>query len=135
MGHELIHRKEQYHKFFGMLAYSKFFYSYFADEHVQGHHKYMATPEDPATAVKGESMWWFWVREPIMSNINVWKRDVRRIKKRYGDDVAFWKVLLHNKQTKLTALHLFMSWVIIHYLGWQSFRYQIIYNLWSSYML
>lgn len=95
----------------------------------------MATPEDPATAMKGESLWWFWIKEPIKSNIAVWKRDARRIKQRYGEDVTFWKILLLNKQTKLTALHLFMSWVIIHYLGWQSFRYQIIYNLWSSYML
>jgi len=40
----------------------------------------MATPEDPATAMKGESLWWFWIKEPIKSNIAVWKRDARRIK-------------------------------------------------------
>lgn len=76
-GHELIHKRDWFHKILGMSVYTKFYSSYFLDEHVQGHHKYVATLEDPATARKNESFYAFWIRETYMSNRNVWNRDVR----------------------------------------------------------
>ena len=49
-GHELIHKKEGIHKFFGTYQFGKFFYSHFLLEHISGHHKNIATKEDPATS-------------------------------------------------------------------------------------
>jgi hypothetical protein len=83
-GHELIHRRNSIHKYLGMLAFTKFFYSHFMDEHVQGHHKLLATPEDGATARLNESFYEFIPREFCMGRMAVWKREVRRIRKQYG---------------------------------------------------
>ena len=49
-GHELIHRREGVNKAAGMWTYTKIFYSHFALEHGSGHHRNVATPEDPATS-------------------------------------------------------------------------------------
>lgn len=62
-GHELIHKRDFTNKVIGILSYTKYFYSHFLDEHVQGHHKLMCTPEDSATSRKNESLWWFIGRE------------------------------------------------------------------------
>ena len=43
VGHELFHRKEKYHRFFGWLAYVKVYYSQFYTAHIKFHHKLVAT--------------------------------------------------------------------------------------------
>lgn len=64
VGHELFHRKETVHKIFGTLAYSKMLYSHFFIEHIKGHHKLVATPEDPTTAHMNESLFHYFTRVP-----------------------------------------------------------------------
>jgi len=68
-GHELLHRKELRNKMSGTWSYTKFMYSHFLDEHIKGHHKYLGTSEDPATAYKNESVYHFVVRSAIGSHI------------------------------------------------------------------
>ena len=38
---------------------SKNLYMHFTYEHLYGHHRKVATPEDPATSIKGESLYKF----------------------------------------------------------------------------
>ena len=71
-GHELMHKKEAYNKIIGTWSYTKFMYSHFLDEHIKGHHKAVATPEDPATARLNESVYHFIPRSVIGSHVNVW---------------------------------------------------------------
>ena len=52
-GHELIHKREGINKAAGLWTYSKMLYSHFALEHGSGHHRSVATPDDPATASTG----------------------------------------------------------------------------------
>jgi len=59
IGHELVHRRELIHKILGNLVYSKMLYSHFIIQHIRSHHKKVSTPEDPSTARKGESIWYF----------------------------------------------------------------------------
>jgi alkane 1-monooxygenase len=59
IGHELLHKKELINKLAGTWAYTKFIYSHFFDEHTKGHHKYLGTEEDPATAEKNENIYHF----------------------------------------------------------------------------
>jgi len=80
-GHELIHKKEWYNKGIGTLAYAKFFYTHFFDEHVKGHHRYVATPEDPATSRRNEPFYTFIFRSVYGSHKNTWDRDAARIRK------------------------------------------------------
>lgn len=78
-GHELIHRRDTFHKVLGMTVFTKFFYSHFMDEHVQGHHKLMCTPMDGSSARYNESIFHFLPREFIMGRMSHWRREVKRI--------------------------------------------------------
>lgn len=74
-GHELIHRREMHNKILGMLANAKIFYSHFKDEHVQGHHKKLSTPEDPSTSRLNESFWFYIPREVYGTHKAMWQRE------------------------------------------------------------
>jgi len=51
VAHELFHKDSTLDTFFGALTLSKNLYMHFRIEHVWGHHRTVATPEDPACSV------------------------------------------------------------------------------------
>lgn len=57
--HELIHRPGRFERALGEVLLSLVSYAHFAIEHVHGHHRYVGTPRDPATARLGESLYQF----------------------------------------------------------------------------
>jgi hypothetical protein len=79
-GHELIHRKPTIDKALGMFTFTKMFYSHFLLEHGSGHHRNVATPDDSATARKGETFLFFACRSAIGGHINTWNRECTRLK-------------------------------------------------------
>lgn len=83
-GHELIHRKEKFDKALGMFTFSKIFYSHFLLEHGSGHHRNVATPEDSATARKGETFLFFAFRSAIGGHVNTWNREENRLKMKHN---------------------------------------------------
>lgn len=60
--HELIHRTHRLQQYQGVGLLALVNYSHFSIEHVYGHHKWVATPHDPATSRLGESVYKFWIR-------------------------------------------------------------------------
>jgi alkane 1-monooxygenase len=78
-GHELLHRKELHNKIIGTFAYTKFFYTHFLDEHIKGHHKSIATLEDPATCPKNMSIYGFIVRSVTRHVSTIYNRETTRI--------------------------------------------------------
>lgn len=63
VAHELVHRvNHRYESLLGKLMLTTVFYSHWGQEHIVGHHRWVATPEDPATARLGESYYTFWPR-------------------------------------------------------------------------
>ena len=122
-GHELLHKKEWYNKYLGVWSYTKFCMTHFLDEHIKGHHRYVATPEDPATAEKNESFYAFFIKSIIGSHRNVWNREVKRITKEQGKDVPFFLIVLNNKMTWFFVLHSSIFATIYFTLGWSSLQY------------
>ena len=118
-----------------MSVFTKYFNSHFLNEHVQGHHKYMCTPEDGASSHKNESVWAFLVREYWMGRLAVWKREVKRIKKEFGQDTSVINLVLYNQMFWLQILHLSILVVIYHFLGWQSLKFQLWYVFWGNFWL
>ena len=57
--HELGHKKGDAAKRLSLLALAQSGYGHFYVEHNRGHHRHVATPEDPASARFGESLWRF----------------------------------------------------------------------------
>ncbi|KIA63387.1 alkane 1-monooxygenase [Nocardia vulneris] len=57
--HELGHRVEKLERWLAKIALAQSGYGHFNVEHNRGHHVRVATPEDPASARLGESLWEF----------------------------------------------------------------------------
>ena len=60
--HELSHRPEKKDHYYAHLTLMPTVYNHFRIEHPYGHHKRVATPEDPASSQMGESFYRFWPR-------------------------------------------------------------------------
>jgi len=78
--HELTHRTwDPISMFIGrwLLAFS--FDTVFSIEHVYGHHRYVSTTEDPATAPRGRNVYWHVLVSTIKGNISAWKIESKRL--------------------------------------------------------
>ncbi|OXR42896.1 Alkane 1-monooxygenase [Nocardia cerradoensis] len=63
--HELGHRVEHLERWLAKIALAQSGYGHFYVEHNRGHHVRVATPEDPASARFGESLWKFLPRSAL----------------------------------------------------------------------
>ena len=122
-GHELIHKRDPINKIIGTMTFTKYFYSHFLDEHVQGHHRMMGTPEDSNSSRKNESLWVFILREIYMSHTNSWNREVRRIRKVYGSETSYLKLIIYNKMTFYFLIHASIVLIIYTQLGMSSVKF------------
>lgn len=134
-GHELLHKKEPYNKYMGQWAYTKFCYSHFLDEHIKGHHKRVATPEDPATSRKNENPYLFVLRSAFGSHVSVWNMESERVKKIHGENVPFALMLFNNKMTWYFIGHTSMLALIYWIFGWESLKYQFVVIAWGIWFL
>ncbi len=66
-GHELSHKSNKLDQMLSHLALAPTAYGHFRVEHPYGHHKRVATPEDPASSKMGETFWQFFPRSVIGS--------------------------------------------------------------------
>lgn len=73
VGHELGHRLAKTEQWLAKLSLMTSLYMHFIIEHNKGHHKNVATPEDPSSARYGEWIYLFWPRTIIYSYISAWK--------------------------------------------------------------
>jgi alkane 1-monooxygenase len=74
-------------------------------EHNLGHHKNVATPDDPATAKRGQSIYFFWIKSIIGTYVNAWRLQSRLLRK---EQKSFFSIA--NKQLMAAAIQiLFLS--------------------------
>jgi alkane 1-monooxygenase len=93
VGHELTHRKRnKFDMFVGNWLLALTWDCAFAIEHVYGHHKYLATDEDPATAKRGQNPYAFILRATSMAHRNAWRIESKRLLKNNHH-----KFSLHNR--------------------------------------
>ena len=78
VAHELMHRASRLEQGFAAALMGSTLYAHFCIEHVHGHHVRVATPEDPASARRGESLWAFLPRTLVGSFVSAWEIEVRR---------------------------------------------------------
>lgn len=82
-GHELTHRTwDPVSLVIGrwLLAFS--FDTVFSIEHVYGHHRYVSTTEDPATAPRGRNVYFHVVASTLKGNVSAWKIEQRRLRRK-----------------------------------------------------
>lgn len=79
IAHELIHRPDRFSRALGELLMVLVTYPQFVVEHVLGHHKNVATPIDPASARRGETLYQFLPRTLVGSAKSAWHLEGRRV--------------------------------------------------------
>lgn len=72
VGHELGHRANKFEQSLAKALLLTSLYMHFFTEHNKGHHKRVATPEDPSSARLGEPVYTFYLRTIIFSYISAW---------------------------------------------------------------
>lgn len=73
VAHELGHSPRGFDRLVARLLLSTSLYMHFYVEHNKGHHKWVGTPQDPATARKNETVYRFWLRVIPMSYLSAWR--------------------------------------------------------------
>jgi len=78
-GHELGHKKETFDRWMAKIVLAVVGYGHFFIEHNKGHHRDVATPEDPATSRMGESIYKFSLREIPGAFMRAWDLEKLRL--------------------------------------------------------
>jgi len=83
VGHELTHRTwDPVSMFIGRWLMSYSFDANFSIEHVYGHHRYVSTKDDPATAPRGRNVYAHILISTVRGNISAWKIEQARLAKK-----------------------------------------------------
>ncbi len=93
--HELIHRQSKFMRSLGIILLILCLYGHFRIEHVYGHHRNVATKEDPATARKGENFYFYFIRCVINSVISSWNIEKDILKKKNSNIYSLKNRMLH----------------------------------------
>lgn len=84
VAHEIGHRNTSFDQWFARFLLMPSLYMHFHIEHNLGHHKHVATPEDPATALRGEFVYLFWLKSITRGFIDSIRIEAKIVKKKYG---------------------------------------------------
>ena len=95
VAHELGHRSNPWEQILAKLLLLPTFYMHFFIEHNRGHHKYVATDRDPASAKKGDWVYVFWLKSIVNSYINAWKLEFVRLKRENKSRWHFTNEMIH----------------------------------------
>ena len=90
MGHELGHRQTRWEQNLAKVALISTLYVHFFIEHNRGHHRRVATPEDPATARRGELVYAFWLRSIVGGWRSAWTIAPREMLQLQLVQLAVW---------------------------------------------
>ena len=114
IGHELTHRvNNPTAVFLGRVGEAFGMHTRFSIRHPYGHHNWVCTPKDPATAKRGENFYPFAFNSIIGQNIQVWELEKHRLEK-MGLDV--WSV--ENKALRGWGMELMVAGMYFAAAGW-----------------
>lgn len=81
VGHELGHRTNKWEQWLAQALLLSGLYMHFFIEHNRGHHRHVATPLDPATSRRNQTIYGFWLRSVGLSWLNGWKLEAERLRR------------------------------------------------------
>ncbi len=120
IAHELGHRPHSRDQWFAKAFLLTSLYTHFFIEHNKGHHKNVATKQDPSSARFGESVYRFYLRTIRFSYISAWNianNDVRKTRRSV--------LSLHNEMLLLQMLQVVFVVLIFLLFGWKVMLYYL----------
>ena len=128
--HEMGHKRTRLDQWFARFALAVPWYGHFSIEHNFGHHKHVATPEDPASARMGESIYRFALREIPGTFVRAWRIEKTRLARR-GHSLFTWR----NEILQSYAISLVLQGGLVLALGWLGLIFLIIHNAFAWFQL
>ncbi len=120
VGHELGHRNAVYEQWLAQALLLPALYQHFTIEHNRGHHKNVATPLDPATARRNQSLYAFWWQSVSGSYLNAWRLERERLQK-MGKPERSW----HNLMLRFSLMQPLWLLAVGLIFGWQAVPFAI----------
>lgn len=121
VGHELGHRNKRAEQWLAKLSLLSSLYTHFFIEHNKGHHKNVATHNDPSSARYGEALYLFWPRTILFTYIGAWKIAAGECRKKNKPVLSFY-----NEMIRLQLLQLALVIAVGWYFGWVILGYFMI---------
>lgn len=113
VGHELGHRVNKFEQTLAKMLLLTSLYMHFYVEHNKGHHKRVATPEDPSSARYGEWVFAFYFRSVIFSYLSAWHIANNEAKKKGASVFS-----LENEMIQFQLIELAFVGLIFFLFGW-----------------
>jgi alkane 1-monooxygenase len=114
VGHELGHRVNRFEQFLAKALLLTSQYMHFFVEHNKGHHKNVATHEDPASARLNETIFFFYPRTIFFSYTSAWKIANDEMKKKTLPVLS-----LKNEMLQAQLIQLASVLLIYFVFGWK----------------
>jgi alkane 1-monooxygenase len=123
-GHELGHKYTAIEQWLARLVLAVPVYGHFTVEHGQGHHRWVATPEDHASARMGESIYRFALRELPGGVTRAWAIEKTRLQKA-GKSTWSW----HNTMLQSYAIAAVLQVGLMVAFGWLMVPFLAVHNI------
>lgn len=112
-GHELGHRVNVFEQTLAKMLLLTSLYMHFYIEHNKGHHKRVATPEDPSSGRYGEWIYAFYFRTIIFSYLSAWHIANNEMKKK-GKQIFS----IYNEMIQFHLIQIAFVTLIFFVFGW-----------------
>ncbi|HEU5294575.1 MAG TPA: alkane 1-monooxygenase [Burkholderiaceae bacterium] len=122
-GHELGHKHSLVEQWLARLVLAVPAYGHFTVEHGRGHHRWVSTPEDHASARMGESIYRFALRELPGGIRRAWRLECERLT-REGHSAWSWR----NTMLQSYAVTAVLQVGLILAFGWVMLPFLAIHN-------
>ena len=104
VAHELGHRKSKIEITLSKILLIPCLYMHFYLEHNFGHHKNVATPDDPATSKFNQSVYNFWITSVFNQYISAWRIQKNILKRTGKEFISYQNEMLWYIIIQLTYL-------------------------------
>ena len=123
-GHELGHKQTRTEQWLARLVLAVPAYGHFTVEHVRGHHRWVSTPQDHASARMGEGIYRFACRELPGGIRRAWELETQRLAR---DGRSAWSV--RNTLLQSYAITAVLQGGLVVAFGWTMLPFLAIHNL------
>ena len=129
-GHELGHKNSRLEKWLAKAVLAVPAYGHFTIAHNRGHHRNVSTPDDPASARMGESIYKFARREMPGAFFEAWTIEKDRLASR-GKPV--WHP--NNQVLQSYAVTALITLLLVALFGWPMLLFLVVHNLLAWFQL
>jgi alkane 1-monooxygenase len=124
-GHELGHKRTAIEQWLARLVLAVPAYGHFTVEHGRGHHRFVSTPDDHASARMGESIYRFALREVPGGIRRAWQLESERLRQLGRSP---WN-LAHNAMLQSYAVTVLLQVGLVIAFGWVMIPFLVVHNL------